>query len=209
MTASLHDIGEKAESGLRVGTLQVRLAAGAADIEGAQKLRYKTFYEEMGAKATPEMAAAERDFDRYDEECDHLLLIDHARKHKNPIIGTYRLIRREAAVKCGGFYSSSEYDISRLQAYPGEILELGRSCIDSEYRTGTVMQLLWRGLSLYVARHNVALMFGCASLPGTDPQALKIPLSYLYHHHLAPPALRARAVPERYIDMKLLPREAF
>ncbi len=159
--------------------------------------------------ATEPRRQAKRDFDTYDEHCDHLLLIDHSRKTKNPIIGTYRLIRRAAAAKCGHFYSSSEYDVSRLEAYPGEILELGRSCIDSEYRTGPVMQLLWRGLSLYVARHNVALMFGCASLPGTDPQALKIPLSYLYHHHLAPPALRATAVPDRYVDMKLLPREAF
>jgi putative hemolysin len=137
------------------------------------------------------------------------LLIDHARKHKNPVIGTYRLIRREAAEKCGGFYSSSEYDVSRLETYPGEILELGRSCIDSEYRTGPIMQLFWRGLSIYVARYNISLMFGCASLPGTNPDALKIPLSYLYHHHLAPPALRATALAERYIDMKLLPREAF
>ncbi|MDD3371715.1 MAG: GNAT family N-acetyltransferase, partial [Alphaproteobacteria bacterium] len=209
MSAAIHKLSEGAEISLRLGAIEVRLAETAADIEGAQKLRYKTFYEEMGALATPEMAALKRDFDKHDEHCDHLLLIDHSRKDKNPIIGTYRLIRREAAKKCGGFYSSSEYDISQLEAYPGEILELGRSCIDSEYRTGPIMQLLWRGLSLYVASHNVALMFGCASLPGTDPEALKIPLSYLYHHHLAPPALRTKALPERYVDMKLLPREAF
>lgn len=209
MTAILHTLPQSENPDLRLGTLEVRLARTAADIEGAQRLRYKTFYEEMGAKATEAMAAVGRDFDNYDEHCDHLLLIDHSRKNKNHVIGTYRLIRREAADKCGGFYSSSEYDISRLISYPGEILELGRSCIDSEYRTGPVMQLLWRGLGMYVARHNVALMFGCASLPGTDPQALKVPLSYLYHHHLAPPALRTIALPERYIDMKLLPREAF
>jgi putative hemolysin len=209
MAAALHTLPGSADSELRLGSLQVRLARTAEEIERAQELRYKTFYEEMGAKATPEMAALRRDFDQHDGACDHLLLIDHARKNKNPIIGTYRLIRREAAAKCGGFYSSSEYDVSRIEAYPGEILELGRSCIDSEYRTGPVMQLLWRGLSIYVARHNVALMFGCASLPGTDPQALKVPLSYLYHHHLAPPALRTKALPERYVDMKLLPREAF
>jgi len=209
MTATLHALPKSANPDLRLGSLEVRLANTAADVDAAQELRYKTFYEEMGAKATPEMAARGRDFDKHDEACDHLLLVDHARKNKNAVIGTYRLIRREAAEKCGGFYSSSEYDVSRLEEYPGEILELGRSCIDSEYRTGPVMQLLWRGLSLYVARHNIALMFGCASLPGTDPGVLKVPLSYLYHHHLAPPALRAKALPERYVDMKLLPREAF
>ena len=209
MSAALHSLPESSNPDLRLGSLEVRLAKTVADVERAQELRFKTFYEEMGAKATPEMAHLRRDFDKHDEFCDHLLLIDHARKNKNPVIGTYRLIRRKAAQKSGGFYSSSEYDISNLEAYPGEILELGRSCIDSEYRTGPVMQLLWRGLSLYVARHNIALMFGCASLPGTDPEALKVPLSYLYHHHLAPPALRTKALPERYVNMKILPREAF
>jgi putative hemolysin len=209
MTASVHSLNEGANPDMRLGSLEVRLAETTADIESAQKLRYKIFYEEMGAKATPEMASVGRDFDKYDEHCDHLLIFDHARKDKNPVIGTYRLIRRDAAKKCGGFYSGSEYDVSRLVSYPGEILELGRSCIDSEYRTRPVMQLLWRGLGLYIARHNIALMFGCASLPGTDPNTLKIPLSYLYHHHLAPPALRTKALPERYVDMKILPREAF
>ncbi|MDR3449872.1 MAG: GNAT family N-acetyltransferase [Alphaproteobacteria bacterium] len=209
MTAVVHPITEKMGADMRLGSLEVRLANSSTDIDNAQALRYSVFYDEMGAKPTPEMAMTERDFDAHDEFCDHLLLIDHSRKNKNPVVGTYRLIRREAADKCGGFYSSSEYDISRLVAYPGEILELGRSCIDADYRTGPVMQLLWRGLSLYIARYNIALMFGCASLPGTDPQALKIPLSYLYHHHLAPPALLAKALPERFVNMKMLPREAF
>ena len=210
MLASLHKIMDKIIPQTRLGSLEVRLAQNAADIEHAQELRYKTFYTEMGAAPTPEMAQMGRDFDAHDVFCDHLLLIDHARgKDQNPVVGTYRLIRRKAAEKCGGFYSSAEYDVSRLVEYHGEILELGRSCIDRDYRSGAVMQLLWRGLSFYVAQYDVALMFGCASLPGTDPQALKIPLSYLYHHHLAPPALRAKALPERYIDMKLLPREAF
>ncbi len=209
MTAALHTFQKSADPAMRLGSVEVRLANSIEDIEAAQRLRYKIFYEEMGAKATPEMQALRLDFDKHDEVCDHLLLIDHARDDGDAVIGTYRLIRREAAEKCGGFYSSAEYDISRLQAYPGEILELGRSCIDPDYRTGAVMQLLWRGLSVYLARHNVALMFGCASLPGTDPQEHKVPLSYLYHHHLAPPALRTKALPERYIDMKMLPREAF
>ncbi len=209
MTASLHNIADTKDQELRLGTLEVRLARDAQDIDNAQALRYQVFYEEMGAKPTVEMETTKRDFDAHDSFCDHLLVIDHARKNKNPVVGTYRLIRREAAEKCGGFYSSSEYDVSRLLEYPGEILELGRSCIDAEYRTGTVMQFLWRGLSMYLAKHNVTLMFGCASLPGTDPEALKIPLSYLYHHHLAPPALRTKALPERYVDMKMLPREAF
>ena len=54
------------------------------------------------------------------------------------------------------------------------------------------MQLLWRGIAEYVFYYNISIMFGCASLPGSDPEALLLPLAYLYHHHLAPPALRPR-----------------
>src|SRR5579863_4155607 len=205
----MHKIADLIAADLKVGSLEVRLAQTAEEVDAAQALRYRVFYEEMGAKPTAAMAARQRDFDEFDEHCDHLLVIDHMRKNKSPVIGTYRLIRREAAKKVGRFYSSSEYDIKPLIDYPGEILELGRSCIDAEYRTGQVMQILWRGLTVYVFRYDIVLMFGCASLPGTDPQALALPLSYLHYHHLAPPGLRARALPERYIDMRLMPREAF
>jgi putative hemolysin len=68
------------------------------------------------------------------------------------------------------------------------------------------MQLLWRGIASYVFQHDIKLMFGCASLPGTDPQALAVSLSYLHHYHLAPPSLRARALPDRYVQMNLLPQ---
>jgi len=189
--------------------LEVRLAATAAEVDAAQALRYRVFYEEMGATPTSAMETKKRDFDRYDEACDHLLVIDHACFEGAKVVGTYRLIRREAAAKNGSFYSANEYDITPLVNYPGEILELGRSCIDSEHRTVTVMQTLWRGLAAYIIHHDITLMFGCASFPGTDPQEHALPLSYLYYHHLAPPGLRAKALPQHYVDMKLLPREAF
>lgn len=196
-------------SELTSGTLEVRLAETAAEIDAAQALRYRVFYDEMGATPTPEMAAKQRDFDAFDDNSDHLLVLDNASSCAQKVVGTYRLIRREAAKRSGGYYSANEYDISRLIEYPGEILELGRSCIAASHRTGSVMQILWRGLAAYIFRHDVTLMFGCASLPGTDPNAHALPLSYLYYHHLAPPALRSRALPKRYVDMKILPREAF
>ena len=96
-----------------------------------------------------------------------------------------------------------------LLAHSGEILELGRSCVGAKHRSRAVAQLLWRGIADYVLYHNVTLMFGCASLPGVDPEELAVPLSYLYHDHLAPPELRARALPHRYVDMQKLPTDAF
>ncbi|MGE0108731.1 MAG: GNAT family N-acetyltransferase [Bdellovibrionales bacterium] len=200
---------DKLDRDLTVGSLQVRLAEAQNEIEAAQRLRYRVFYEEMGAHPTLETLAAQRDFDALDEVCDHLLVLDHDRPEGDQVVGTYRLNRRETAAKHGSFYSASEYDIAPLIAYPGEILELGRSCIDKDYRTGVVMNILWKGLASYMFRYDITLMFGCASLPGTDPEKHVIPLSYLYHHHLAPPALRAKALPERYVKMDILPQEAF
>jgi len=189
----------------RVSNLEVRLAADRAEIEAAMALRYRVFYQEMSARPTPEIEARRLDFDRYDEVCDHLLVIDNDRIGvAERVVGTYRLIRRGAASKVGQFYSEDEYDISQLREYPGEILELGRSCVDANYRTRGTMQLLWKGIADYVWRHEVALMFGCGSLPGTDVQAHASALTYLYHFHLAPPGLRARAVPERYVEMRVL-----
>jgi len=187
---------------VRSGTLQVRLAETRADIEAAQALRYRVFYEEMGAKPTAETARLNRDVDSFDGVCDHLLVVDHARGGAQSVVGTYRLIRRTAAERHGRFYSAAEYDVTKMVAYPGEILELGRSCVDAGARNRPTMQLLWRGIASYVFYYDIALMFGCASLPGIDPEALSLPLSYLYYHHLAPPALRPRALAERFVEMR-------
>lgn len=188
------------------GNLRIRLAEDAAEIRAAQALRYRVFYESMAAKPTPEMAAARRDFDSFDDFCDHLLVFDEERgSGAEAVVGTYRVMRREGAAARGQFYTSSEYEIDSLTSYPGEILELGRSCVDPTYRSGATMQLLWRGIAEYVFSYDISIMFGCASLPGTDPQRLRMPLAYLHHHHLAPPALRPRAVPGRRVAMDLLP----
>ena len=191
---------------VRSNTLHLRLAETMEEVAAAQALRYRIFYQEMSATPTAKMAAAKRDFDAFDEYCDHMVVFDSARGHgPEAIIGTYRVMRREAAKRCGRFYTAGEYDIANLLAYPGEVLELGRSCIEADHRNGGTMQMLWRGITEYVLAYDVGLMFGCASLPGVEPEALTVPLSYLYHHHLAPPALRAQALPERYIAMNVIP----
>ena len=195
---------------LRSGTLGVRLAETEAEIDAALALRYRVFYEEMGARPSPEIARTGRDSDHFDAVADHLLVIDHARgRGPQSVIGTYRLIRRPAAQRAGRFYSAAEYDIANIVAYPGEILELGRSCVDQTARNRPTMQVLWRGIAAYVFHYNIALMFGCASLPGTDPDASAVPLAYLHYHHLAPPGLRPRALPHRYVDMRRLPPDGF
>jgi putative hemolysin len=189
---------------------EVRLAETPHEIDASQALRYQVFYDELGAAPTPEMRRVGRDFDDFDGICDHLLVIDRAKSNGVPcIVGTYRLMRKSVAEKTGGFYSAQEYDLSALMAYPGEILELGRSCVHADYRKGAVMQLLWRGVAEYSREHDIGIMFGCASFHGTEPDALGKPLSYLYHKHLAPDALRTRALDGLYVDMSRLPAEDF
>jgi L-ornithine Nalpha-acyltransferase len=192
-------------SEVRAGNLEVRLALTDEEVDWAQSLRYRVFYNEMAAKPSTEVEARKRDFDDFDALADHLLVIDHDLGNgPESVVGTYRLIRRGAALKAGRFYSSDEFDIDRLANHPGEVLELGRSCVDAGHRTRGTMQLLWRGISVYVFHHDIKLMFGCASLHGTDPREHALPLSYLHHNHLAPPELRAAALPDRYVDMRLM-----
>ena len=188
---------------LRGGNLGVRLATNAAEIDAAQALRYHVFYGEMGAIPSEAAAASRRDRDAFDSVADHLLVVDHAiGTGPEAVVGTYRLIRQSAADRLGRFYSADEYDISPVTSFPGNVMELGRSCGHADYRGRAAMQLLWRGIAAYVFLHRIDLMFGCASLPGTDPDAIATELTYLYHNHLAPPAVRPRALPERYVDMR-------
>jgi putative hemolysin len=112
----------------------------------------------------------------------------------------------------GGYYSSSEYDLGPLLEQLSDSrrgLELGRSCVHPAYRTTATIQLLWRGIASYLAAHRIAYMFGCASLPGTDPAALAPQLSFLRRRFLAPDELRVRALPERYVSMDLGAQDEF
>jgi putative hemolysin len=195
---------------LRAGNLGVRIAATEAELDASQALRYRVFFEELGATAPPGLRAVRRDRDMFDPFADHLIVVDHAiGPGPEGVVGTYRLILEDAAARAGRFYSASEYDISRLISFPGRKLELGRSCVDAGYRGRAAMQLLWRGIAAYIFVHHVDVMFGCASLPGTDPDAIAMELTYLYHNHLAPPALRPRALPGRMVNMRRLPPDSF
>lgn len=193
----------------RSGWLEARLATTPAEIEAAQRLRYDVFYREMNAKPTPEMAAVGRDFDRYDAFADHLLVFDMEEGEK--VVGCYRLLRHAVAKENGGFYSADEYDLGPLLAASGpddRLLELGRSCVAKDYRSSAVMQFMWRGLVTYLDRHGISLMFGCASLAGIEPETLKLELAYLHHFHAVPPELPpVKALPARYVDMNLVPKD--
>jgi L-ornithine Nalpha-acyltransferase len=196
------------------GALEVRLAETEHEIEQAQRLRYTVFYEEMSAIPSPRMRELRRDFDKYDEVCDHLLVVDrdaHDEDGQPLVVGTYRLTREHDAARAGGFYTASEYDLAPMlagMAKGTKFLELGRSCVLKSYRARPgSLQLLWKGLLAYVARFDIDLMFGCASLPGIDVAELALPLSYLHHFHSMPPGFSVKAQPSLYSDMNMIPQD--
>lgn len=196
----------------RIGPLEVRLARSDAEIAAAQEVRYRVFYEELGARKSPREAASGRDEDRFDPLCDHLLVIDHSLPgpdHRR-IVGTYRLLRQEAADLAGGFYSQDEFELKRLTARKSDLkfLELGRSCVLQEYRSKRTIELLWQGIFTYMTYFDVGVLTGCASFHGTCPAAHAEPLSYLHHSCRAAPEWDVRAVAGRYCSMDLMPAEA-
>jgi len=202
----------------RIGDLEVRLARSPAEIRKAQAIRYEVFYREMSAIADAMTLATGRDSDAFDRVCDHMLVLDHGaesaargfRKLKPEIVGTYRLLHQRAAARSGGFYSSGEFDLSPMLERHAHrsFLELGRSCVLPPYRSKRTIELLWHGIWSYVLNHGVDVMIGCASLEGTDPDRLALPLSFLHHYAPAPAEWRAEALPSRRVPMNLMRKEA-
>jgi putative hemolysin len=202
----------------RIGPLEVRLAGTRKEIKRAQKLRYKVFYRDGNAIADAATMLARRDKDAFDKICDHLLVIDHSAMHpikaglrrKPPVVGTYRLLSQDAAEQHGGFYTENEFDIAGLIERHRDLrfLELGRSCVLPRYRNKRTVELLWHGVWSYVRQNKFDVMIGCASLEGTDPERLALPLSFLHHFARAPENWRASALAHSKVDMNRMAKDA-
>jgi len=200
----------------RAGSLEVKLAKKAHEVRSAQRLRYNVFYKEMSAIPAAATLLARRDVDAFDTICDHMNVVDHEWPRlvfgfsRPRVVGTYRLLRQEIAERHGGFYTQSEFDVGALIARQPKLrfLELGRSCVLPPYRNKRTVELLWHGISNYVAQHNVDVLIGCASLEGTNPDKLATQLSFLHHFARAPEHWRASALPSRYVEMNRMPKEA-
>jgi len=143
--------------------LTYSLARTQTELEAAQRIRFKVFAEEMGAKLPS--ARLGLDIDRFDQYCDHLLVRDHSNEK---VVGTYRILPPEQAVKAGGYYSETEFDLSRLENLRDRMVEVGRSCVHQDYRDGATITQLWSGLADYVGKHNHEYLIGCASISMGD-----------------------------------------
>ena len=187
----------------------IRIATSERDLKAAQRLRYRVFIEELGGDGA--LVDHEQRFERdeFDPVVDHLCLIDTRRSAADldHVVGVYRLLPGMRAKDFGRFYCDGEYDLDPLRRSGRNLLELGRSCVDPDYRGGSGMFLLWNALADYVLDLGIEVLFGVASFHGTDIPALAPSLSWLHHHHLAPEELRPVARPEGFQRMDLIPAD--
>lgn len=150
--------------------LDVAWARTDDEVRQAQRLRYEVFVTEMGARlSTPRGAPAGHDIDVFDPFCEHLLVravIDG--ELPGPVIGTYRVLTPAAALRAGGLYSETEFDLTRLRSLRSRMVELGRSCVHPDYRSGGAIMALWGALAEFMLRNELDTMIGCASVSMCD-----------------------------------------
>ena len=199
-TLDSNEIGEldlPSFSHITAGSLYLKLAEDDAELKASQALRYKVFYQEMGAHETPGLIQDGREVEDKDPYCDHLLVIDGDAPASEAIVGTYRILRLKQAEAAGTcLYTETQFDISKAKAVSHEIMELSRSCILEPYRSRNTINMLWTGIAAYVFHYKVRFMTGCASLWGIDPAEHADTLSYLYRNHLAAEEIRPTALPD-------------
>ena len=189
---------------VKIRDFVVRLAKDADERRQVRQLRYKVFVLEEGAAPTEEQKELQEEYDRYDRFADYMVVV-----HGDRVVGTYRIIDREAAEKMDGFYTETEYNVEKLKRVNGNIAEMSRACVDQEYRdSGLVMRMLWMGLADYVMKQRVKILFGVASFIGKESVNFAQCLSYLYYNHLAPLRLRASVRTEGMIANGVNPKKS-
>ncbi len=196
---------------IKIRDYEVRLTRTKEERRQVRQLRYDVFVEEEGASATEEQKALREEYDSFDRFADYMAVL-----HNGKLVGTYRIIDREAAAKMDGFYTETEFNISKIKKASGNIAEMSRACVAADYReNGMVMRLLWLGLGEYIIKNNITVLFGVASWVGVNPVVSAQAISYLYYNHLAPMNLRATVLSENFAEgtnqklsrMNILPRD--
>ena len=196
---------------IKIRDFEVRLTRNKEERKQVRQLRYKVFVEEEGAGASEEQRALGEEYDAYDRFAEYMAVF-----HNGRVVGTYRIIDRNAAEKMGGFYTETEFNISKIKKYRGNIAEMSRACVEKSYRENAlVMRMLWAGLGELIVRRKIGILFGVASFVGTKPARSAQAISYLYYNHLTPLRLRATVVAENFAEginpklarMNILPRE--
>lgn len=174
--------------GTKTPRFEVAFATTREEIQETQKLRYRIFAKELGAQI--DGGAAQIDHDQYDRYCRHLMVRD---TQTGKVVACTRILTDDMAPDAGGFYSSGEFDLAMLDSLPGRVMEIGRTCVDADYRGGVVIATLWQGIASYVTRHGFDYLFGCASIGLEDGgAAAHAILETMRGKYLAPERQRVR-----------------
>ena len=131
------------------------------------------------------------DRDEYDDTSLHLVVRE---KNLDVPVGTYRIILGQDRVEA--MYSSREYEITGLDPFLPMTLEVGRSCVDHEHRAGSVVALLWAGISEIMTRSGMRYLTGCVSLEDTRPEAAWAMYEYFRRQGLIMETIRGIPRPE-------------
>jgi putative hemolysin len=169
----------------------VSLAASSAEIEAAQRLRFNVFNLEL-KEGLPQSFATGLDADPFDAVCDHLIVKELP---SGNIVGTYRLQTGAKAREKLGYYSAQEFDLTPLEPFRNEIVELGRACVDIQHRNLAVLGYLWRGIAEYAKSHNSHYLVGCSSLTSQIPAEGAAAYAVLSRRYLAAEPYRVKPLP--------------
>ncbi|MGW0174815.1 GNAT family N-acetyltransferase [Rhodococcus sp. NPDC003322] len=128
--------------------------------EAAQRLRHTVFAAEPGFTAAT--GPGDRDVDRFDEYCEHLLVRDEV---ADETVGCYRILTPDAARAAGGLYTATEFDVDALDPLRADMVELGRACVHPGHRTGAVLAMMWAGMLNFLDLSGHRWAVGCVSVP--------------------------------------------
>lgn len=186
------------------GHYTVRFAETQEEIQAAQALRYRVFYQEKSGNPNETMRQYERDIDEWDSAGFHIVVLNNKEVLQPCVVGTLRLFDSESLESGQHLYTEEAFDLTHIKTHFGRALELSRFCIDSTGRGGVILMLIWKYAMSFIQDNNIPVMVGCASFPGMNVEPHLPILQYLYEHHLADAALMPTPKVDDYIDIKTI-----
>lgn len=162
---------------LSTNTFEVKTAETKEELKEVLRLRHQVFTKAYGIQ----LRFNDIDFDRYDLMGDHILLRDRS---TNTTMGTYRVLPSSHTKE---FYSQNEFTLDTFLKAPGIKVELGRACIHEDFRNGSSLSLIWKGLAKYINLAKADYMFGCTSVKTINAQVAMAIFKHYWNDHYSNP----------------------
>lgn len=168
----------------RAGGFRARAAATAEDVLACQRLRYLAFVEMRGVRdRTGETGGDRLDADEFDSACTHMM-VEETRSGR--LVCCFRILSLENGAGIRRSYAAKHYELSKLEAYPGRMVEMGRFCIHPAWKNANILRAAWAAMTRFVDEEGVELLFGCSSFYGVDAEKYADAFALLRERHIAP-----------------------